>query len=299
MREFLTQFAVRHLDERRLLTLRAAYLAVRAQLNPAMQFFYGTFSAATLRTHLEERIGQDFEILMVHSSVNNLKPMFTGSPIDLVRMLIDFCGRTRTLVMPAFYFGDPNVGTVNDTFKRNPRFDLRRTASQMGIATELFRRWPGVLQSRHPVYRVSALGPLAAELTLGHEVASYGLAHSGPFEFMTTHETTILGIGKSIEVLTHAHHCEAVLGQKFPMPQEPGDSVAVTLVDGQDEVHVLLQSLGIAGRFNVLKLREIMPNSSLKEWTFHHVPIFTTRAADVTNNLLAAAERGVTLYERR
>jgi hypothetical protein len=46
------------------------------------------------------------------------------------------------------------------------------------------------------------------------------------------------------------------------------------------------------------KLREIMGPDKLREWRFHHVPMFATRAADVTAALVDAARRGVTLYER-
>jgi len=41
-----------------------------------------------------------------------------------------------------------------------------------------------------------------------------------------------------------------------------------------------------------------MDSTSLSEWTFHHVPMFATRAADVTDALIAAAKRGITLYEK-
>jgi aminoglycoside 3-N-acetyltransferase len=78
-----------------------------------------------------------------------------------VQMLIEFCGAERTLAMPAFYFGDPDLGGTSATFEKNLRFDLRRTPSQMGLATEIFRRTKGVRHGRHPIYRVSALGPLA------------------------------------------------------------------------------------------------------------------------------------------
>jgi hypothetical protein len=46
------------------------------------------------------------------------------------------------------------------------------------------------------------------------------------------------------------------------------------------------------------KLRSIMDRERLQEWTFHHVPFFSTRAADVTAAIVEAARRGVTLYEK-
>ena len=157
--EAISGLAVRYLDKKRLLALRAAYFTARTKLYPLMRAIHGTFDSSTLRQHLEERVGSDFDILMVHSSVNHMRPMFTDSPLELVKMLMDFCGPKRTLVMPTFYFGDPDIGGAYATFRKRPQFDLKRVPSQMGLATELFRRMPGVVQSRHPVYRVAALGP--------------------------------------------------------------------------------------------------------------------------------------------
>ena len=102
--------------------------------------------------------------------------------------------------MPAF--GDPAIGGPLATFAENPRFDVRRTPSRMGLASELFRRTRGVRQSRHPIYRIAALGPLAEQLTQGHETAEWPCGRGSPFDLMAERKTLILGIGKSSEVLT-------------------------------------------------------------------------------------------------
>ena len=297
--ETVSGLAVRHLSGDRLTRARNLYLSARRRAEPLMRRIYGTFDSEDLRAHLEERVGSDFEILMVHSSVNNMQPMFTDSPLNLVRMLMDYCGPQRTLVMPAFYFGDPAIGGPPATFRQRPRFDLRRTPSQMGLATELFRRSKGVLQSRHPVYRIAALGPLAANVTQGHETAGSPAGPGTPFDTMASHDTRILGLGKSFDVMTQVHHAEYILGDAFPVPQEPpGDPVTLTVVDGKEEIPFALQALGFEGRLNMGKLRDIMNAESLREWRFHHVPMFATRAADVTHALVDAAKHGVTLYDR-
>ena len=46
------------------------------------------------------------------------------------------------------------------------------------------------------------------------------------------------------------------------------------------------------------KLRDILGSDQLREWRFHNVPLFATRAHDVTEALQDAAKRGVTLYEK-
>lgn len=294
--EFASGLAKRFLDEQRMEALRGAYLKGRGRMAPLMCRLYGTFDCNALREHLEERIGRDFEVLMVHSSVNHMKPMFTEGPLDLVRMLIDFCGPTRTLAMPAFYFGENNEGAYT-TFKRNPRFDLRRTPSQMGLATEIFRRMPGVAWSRHPVYRISALGPRARELTQGHENASSPAGRGSPFETMARLDTCIIGLGKPIQVLTQAHHTEEVMGDEFPVPSRAGTPLPMTLIDRDGEIPFELRPRSVDGRFDIWKVRKLMAPGTLHEWEFHHVPMFATRAADVTNQLVAAARRGQTCYD--
>lgn len=291
--------AVRHLSEERLARVRNLYMATRRRFYPVMRRVYGTFDTTSLRSHLEATAGQDFEILMVHSSVNNMQPMFTGSALELLRMLIDFVGPERTLAMPAFYFGDPAVGHPPETFRARPRFDVRRTPSQMGLLTELFRRSKGVIPSRHPVYRICALGPMASALVQGHESAGGPAGLGTPFDFMANHDTLILGLGKHLEVLTQVRHPEYLMGEAFPVPAEPpGTPVPMTLVDGKVEIPFELRARTFEWPLEIGRLRRIMEPEQLREWRFHHVPMFATRAGAVTETLVAAARRGVTLYRR-
>ncbi len=295
--ETASGLALKHLSQDQVEALRTTYFDLRKKLHPVMRKVYGTFDVAALRAHLDERIGHDFDVLMVHSSVNHMKPMFTDGPLDLVRMLIDFCGPDRTLAMPGFYFGDPAAGGAFATFQQRPRFDLKRTPSQMGLATELFRRMPGVLQSRHPVYRVSALGPLAAELTRGHEHALGAAGRGSPFDFMAARNTRIIGIGKPIQVITQVHHAEQIMGDEFPVPGHWGKRLAMTLVDGKEEFAFELNPGRIPdGLLDVWKLQHIMTPQTLSQWQFHHVPMFSTTASAVTTQLIDAARRGITLY---
>jgi aminoglycoside 3-N-acetyltransferase len=296
----LSDIALRYLPKRWFSALRTTYFTLRRKLYPVLRFKYGTFDAASLRAHLEQHLDSDFEILMVHSSVNHMSPYYTGNPLELVRMLIDFCGPQRTLVMPAFYFGDPKIGSVVETFKAHPYFDLKKTPSQMGLVTELFRRSKGVVQSRHPVYRVSALGPLAKELVQGHENASGPAGFGSPFEYMAAHNTLIIGIGKSFDVMTQTHHVDEIMGDAFPVPKKKvkqDSSPKVMVIDGKEEVPVTLRGSGIQWRFNIAKLPKLLKEGDLKCWEFHNVPLFAARALNVTSSLIEAAKKGKTLYD--
>lgn len=296
----LSDFAIRHLSEEKFLALRAYYLSFRRWLKPLIKLIFGTYSTDDLRIHLQKTVGSDFEILMVHSSVNHMLPMYTGTTLELIKMLIDFCGPEKTLVMPTFYFGDPKIGSVHETFKVRPKYDLKTTPSQMGLLTELFRRTKGVVQSRHPVYRVAALGPLAEELVAGHENASGPAGFGSPFEYMAKHDTLIIGIGKSFHVMTQVHHVDEIMGEEFPVPKTPVEQrkgLQVIVLDNKEEIPVVLNGMGLKWRFNIAKLPQLLPSDILKYWSFHHTPLFAARAKPVTESLVKAAKNGQTLYD--
>jgi aminoglycoside 3-N-acetyltransferase len=295
----LSGLAVRRLPRERVLALRAGYHAFRVKLYPLLRRVHGTFGSDELRDHLEQTIGRDFEILMVHSSLNHMLPTYTGDALELVQMLKDYCGPERTLAMPAFYLGDPLLDDVVESYRRNPLFDVRRTPSQMGVVSELFRRSRGVLQSLHPTHRVAALGPLAETLTTGHERASTPCGKGTPFEVMARHDALVLGIGKFSEVLSQVHHVEDVLGADFPVPAA-ALSVPICLrgTDGREQ-SIELHWRKFKWPRDMSKLRALMSPSSLREWRFHNVPLFAARAREVTETLTSAALRGETLYDRR
>ena len=294
--EKLSSILLELLPREYFLKVRSAYFRLKKQASPLLCLIHGTFTTSDLIAEIDSHLDSDWRILMVHSSVNNLHPMYKGSALELLRALINYCGPDRTLVMPAFNFGENGEGT-RETLKKKPRFDLRRTPSQMGLLTELFRRSKGVVQSRHPAYRVAALGPLARQLTSGHEHAPSGMGRGTPFDFMAQHKAQIVGIGKTFQVMTQVHHVEGLLDEDWPTKRNVLPAIPVTIVDKQDEISMELGGVQQQGTFNIWKLREIMSSESLREWRFHNCPMFMASADEVTDTLVTAAARGFTLYD--
>jgi aminoglycoside 3-N-acetyltransferase len=294
--EGLSSTLLRLLPRGYFLKIRSIYFKLKKKAGPLICLIHGTFTTSDLIIEIDNHLDKDWQILMVHSSVNNLLPMYQGNALELLKALIAYCGPDRTLVMPAFNFGADGEG-ARGTLKKNPRFDLRRAPSQMGLLTELFRRSKGVLQSRHPVYRVAALGPQAEELIRGHEHAPSGMGKDTPFDYMARHNARIIGIGKTFQVMTQTHHVESLLGNNWPAPQIYLPNLPVTLVDKQGEIEMEIGGTQQQWTFNIWKLREIMPGDRLKEWRFHSCPMFAARAAEVTDALVDAAQNGFTLYD--
>lgn len=295
MIEHLSAAMLRVLPRKQFLQVRNGYIKLKAKAAPLLRLIHGTFTTQDLIAEIDHKVDKDWSVLMVHSSMNGLEPMYEGSAMELLKALIDYCGPDRTLVMPAFYFGEGGEGT-RVALKRNPRFDLRRTPSQMGLLTELFRRTPGAVQSLHPAYRVAALGPEAEALVQGHENTA-GMGAGSPFDYMARHNAQIVGIGKTFQVMTQVHHVESLLGDDWPGPQRTLQPIPVTIVTRDGEVGMEFGGTERGGEFNVWKLRLLLPPERLREWSFHNCPMFAARAGEVTDALLEGAMRGIILYD--
>ena len=267
----------------------------RKRASKLLPLLHGAYTSKDLIANLESRITGDFEILMVHSAFDHLQPMYTGNALELVKSLIEFCGKDRTLVMPAFVLG----GKLYDksAYFSTHNFDIKRTPSEMGMVTELFRRMPGVVRSLHPTHSVCALGPLAKQLTAGHHAVPTRTGKGTPFEFMNHHETVIVGLGiEYFRCLTHVLTAIDILDDQYPVALHR-DPIPATMIDetGTKIPYDVVIPTGATPPDNTL-LRSLLSDDELKEWTFHGTTMFATRAAIVTERLIAAAKCGVTAY---
>ena len=284
------------LSQERRTELKRLQNVARKRLAPVLSAVHGTFGNDELIAELKRRLPRDFEILMVHSSFDGLLPMFKGTAKDLVAALIDFCGPERTLVMPSFVMGGRTYDTA-EYFRSKP-FDVRVTPSEMGIVAEIFRRSPKVLRSLHPTCSVCALGPRAKELATGHHMSKTGMSADSPFGVMTQRPTAILGLGvEYFRCLTHVHTATSQMGDEYPI-KFAKRSTQIILVDYDGSRYEY--ELGLPDRSRKLDLRilwSILSKEELVEWRFHGVSMFVVpKAGVVTERLIDAARRGVTLY---
>ena len=286
------------LSQERRTELKRLQGVARKKFAPMLTTLHGRFSTEDLIRDLASHLPADYEILMVHSSFDTMLPMYRGNAKDLLAGLIELCGPNRTLVMPSFVMGGRTYDAAS-YFLTKP-FDVRTTPSEMGMVAELFRRTPGVRRSLHPTAAVCALGPLAEEVIKDHHLSKSGLGPDSPFGVMTRRSTAITGIGvEYFRCLTHVHAATQKMGDAYPIKLN-SITAPVTLVDYQGTQHNY--QLGLPDRSKKLDLTilwSILSKDELREWTFHGVPFFVVPSAGVlTDRLIEAAERGVTIFGR-
>ncbi len=116
--------------------------------------------------------------LLVHSSMKKIGHV-CGGAVTVIEALLEVLGPDGTLMMPthtgensdpARWRHPPVPPEIHEEIRRSmPAFDPARTpSSRMGAIPELFRTWPGVSRSGHPVGSFAALGPRAEELLAPH-----------------------------------------------------------------------------------------------------------------------------------
>ncbi len=265
---------------------------------------YGSFNAEQLKAHLETTLPTDYDILMVHCSHHDMIPLFGGSLSELLQVFIDLCGDQRTLVMPAFFLGDRKYHY--DTlrfFQDKNKFEVTRVPSQMGMLSEIFRRYPNVKLSAHPTHRISVLGPQADELIANHENCRTGCGQGSPFDKMAAMKTVVIGSGiRYYECMTQTHSPEDILIETGEYPTKfTLNEVTIDLImpNGTSLDHVLtLPDKKPFQRKIHPFLRRMLTKEEMKEWSFHGVPFFYAHANRVQQVLIDAAHKGKSVYFR-
>jgi len=129
---------------------------------------------------------EDQEIIVVTIAQDGL--VKHGCYVDqYLDLLFKTIPKNTTLVMNCFTW----------KFCKQGFFDIKKTPSECGLASEVFRRTEGVIRSPHPLYSFCAQGPLAEEL----------MQHPGP---------TCWGAGTPFEQLIKRNVFHVSLGKEFP-----------------------------------------------------------------------------------
>ena len=142
--------------------------------------------------------------VMAHASLSTLGWVAGGS-VAVVQALQDALGEQGTLAMPAF------TGDLTDPAnwqnppvpahwceiirEQTPAFEAAVTPTRMmGRVAETFRTWPGTLRSGHPHASVCARGPLARQITDGHQLED-SMGEGSPFARLYDAGAYVLQLG--------------------------------------------------------------------------------------------------------
>jgi aminoglycoside 3-N-acetyltransferase len=208
------------------------YRRVRRQLNRVQRALdRRTLDENSLRNLLVQAGLKRAAVVMVHSSMDELARRVPGlTAISFINLLMELVGANGTILMPTFPFRGKQLHYV----EQQKHFDVRKTPSQVGLITEVFRRMPGVSRSLHPTHPVAAWGKQAVALTSTHHLGGAFDTYS-PFYRMAEHNGLVIGAGTSLRdsftILHVPEELHAVARKRFFEEKVQ----TMTVFDGEEE----------------------------------------------------------------
>lgn len=269
----------------RLKAIRSSYIKWRYRITrPAFREFLGTLGVAR------------GDVILIHSSLDRFQG-YEGTAQDIIADLEDAVGPEGAILMPTL----PFTGTAIDYARQGKAFDVRKTPSQMGLLTEIFRRSKGVVRSVHPTHSVAAWGAHAGELIADHHLAATPCGRGTPYTRLLDFcgKTLLLGVG--LESMTFFHALEEELEPR--MKESPFTEEVFTLEskDGQGAsvtTRTRLFNPKLSRRRNLRILVGPLKEAGVwREAKVGRLNAVLLKADDVRRVCAALADRGVFCYD--
>ncbi len=255
-------------------------------------FHYGP---AELARHLERLGIRAGDTLLVHSAFRHATG-FSGNPRDVVECLLNAVGGQGNLLMVSL----PYRSSSYDHLRLDPVFDVRRTMSQMGIISEIFRRRRGVRRSLHPTHPVLALGKDAEWLLRGHEDAAAPCGPASPFGRFRELGGKVLFYDVPFATFTFIHYLEDLLADSLPFPLYRSDTIAARVIDEQGQPRVVetrvFSEEAVSRRDPALLERRLLERRLLRRARVGRTRLLLVSSEDAVREALAMTAEGASFY---
>lgn len=141
------------------------------------------------------------DVVMMHSSPITLG-IFKGkqTSAEMVEALLRPLEEKGTLVAPAFNF---------DFCKGKPFNRQKSPSKNMGVLSEVIRRFPGAERSRHPMQSVSAIGEFSKDICERDTPSAYSIG--GSFDRLLELDAKMLLFGVRFNAASFFHYAEEKL----------------------------------------------------------------------------------------
>jgi aminoglycoside 3-N-acetyltransferase len=150
------------------------------------------------------------DLLFVHASMDWLKGGVIEA-VSLIEALLQRLGPGGTLSMPSYTWR----GAVGRPPEKSV-LDVRRSPSQVGLLSEVFRRQSATYRSEHYWVPVCGQGRLTDELLKGQSKIEHPFAPPSTFAKLLEHEAKIVGLGVSLNTSSLAHLPDYELEDELP-----------------------------------------------------------------------------------
>lgn len=142
---------------------------------------------------------EDYDLIQFIINHNKFaeKGIYADEYLELIFNLVN---RDATITMNCFTW---------NSFCQNSYFHIDKTPSEVGLASEIFRRMENVIRSPHPIYSMCAKGPMAEDIMIHEGSTCWG--EGTPFEKLVNNDCFCITIGNYLDKgITLFHRFEEV-----------------------------------------------------------------------------------------
>ena len=177
--------------------------------------------------------------IYLHSSMGAISRRVPSlNPVKLISLLKEMVGEEGTLLMPTFSFNGSQYRYV-----QNQRvFDVKRSPSQVGLLTELFRRTKGVVRSFHPTHSIAAWGMQSKELVSEHHLDT-AFGEKSPICKMRKYNGLVAGIGVNPKYCFTLYHVAEEHHPTTHAMQYSTDTFEMDIVYGEKKIPYMVTPL--------------------------------------------------------
>jgi aminoglycoside 3-N-acetyltransferase len=150
---------------------------------------------------------------MLHSAFD-ASSGFRGSPKELIDVFLGVLGTNGNLLMASLSYRTSTL----EYLQEGKVFDVRKTASKMGLISETFRRRQGVRRSLHPTHPVLAYGPKAEWIVADHEKCACACGPGSPFEKLSLLDGKVIFYNVPPTTMTFFHYLEHLVEEAMSFP---------------------------------------------------------------------------------
>lgn len=205
-----------------------------------IQRFY-TYGPEALSAALQGLGLRAGDVVMLHSSWATDNGFF-GRPIDFINTIKKVLGEDGLLSMVSLPYQNESS---KQYLERGVPMDVRRSASKMGLLSEVFRRGRDTRRSLSPTHPVLASGARAEDFISGHEHCEVPFGVGSPFDRLRTWNGKILTVDAPFSTITYTHYIEDRIAPTlgFPLYEEhPMRGIVVDQTGHRREVSVRVLS---------------------------------------------------------
>ncbi len=253
------------------------------------------FTSADLSHVLRQQGVVAGDAIFVHSAMPGFAG-FRGGVADIVRVFQEAVCPGGALLMPTIPFG----GSALDHASSGKIFDPAKTPSQVGLITEIFRRFPDVKRTVHPTHPIAVWGTERDWWAADKPDLDTPCGRGTLFDRLHQKNGKIILAGVSITCLTHFHYAEEILENRLPFSPFTSERFSFPCrVNGQliQSSPMRLYDPAISRRRQLLPLAaELQKTGRWKQGRVGTLEVTVLQAREILQTLEEMADRGVFCY---